>query len=157
MSDHERLHPLLAARPGELDPTEAGLLGEHVARCASCAAEVAGYTRLAAGLRVLRELELVPPEELLDTLLALTPRRRPSRRVIAAAAGSLGAVAATVAVAGVIRSRRRVTRSPVVPVPARPRARGLARLARPPAGRAPVVRPAFGRLAPARPLSARAR
>ncbi|HKE98525.1 MAG TPA: hypothetical protein VKG45_06315 [Actinomycetes bacterium] len=160
MNAHDQVRPLLAARPGELDPVEARMLTEHVSRCAQCAAEAAGYTRLAAGLRALRELELIPPARLLDALLPLAPRRRPSARLVAAAAGSLGAVAATVAVAGVVRARRRAARARVVAVPAPPGGAGvlalIGRRRRRPGGPT-VARPAFIRPALGRAAAARAR
>ena len=112
MTTHEQVRHLLPARPGELDPAEARVLTEHLSRCPACAAEAAGYHRLAAALATMRELELAAPPELLERLLERALRRRTDRRLVAAAAGSAGALVAGVVVAGVLQRRRRHARTP---------------------------------------------
>jgi anti-sigma factor RsiW len=133
---HLAVRPYLAARPGELDPAQARALTEHLSRCPVCAAEAAGFHRIALALAAMRELELEPPAELLEGLVAAVSLRRPAAlaarartlgpllrrsgrtvlvsgrgvqdpRLVAAAAGAGGALVATAVVAGVLRSRRR--------------------------------------------------
>jgi hypothetical protein len=110
VTTHEQVRHLLPAQRGELDPAEARMLTEHLSRCPVCAAEAAGYNRLAGALAAMRELELEPPAEILDALLARALRRRTDRRLVAAAAGSAGALVATAVVAGVLQHRRRRVR-----------------------------------------------
>jgi len=118
--DHLAVRPYLAARSGELEPAQARQLTEHLSRCASCAAEAAGFHRLALALEAMRGLELEPPPGLLDGLVAVAARRRTNPRLVAAAAGAGGALVATAVVAGVLRSRRReATASSSRPVLAR--------------------------------------
>jgi hypothetical protein len=143
---HAAVRPFLSARRNELEPAEARRLTEHLSRCQACAAEAAGYHRLATGLAAMRELEHEAPAGTLERLLeiALRPRlldRRPTRRVAAAAAGSAGALVATAVVAGVVRSRRRTARVAAVPAL---RGRVRRRLA------LPVQVPALGAAARAR-------
>jgi anti-sigma factor RsiW len=148
--DHQAIRPFLAARPGELEPDQARQLTEHLSRCPACAAEAAGFHRLALALRAMRELELEPPPGLLDGLVAAALRPRTNHRLVAAAAGAGGALVATAVVAGVLRSRRRDS-SGRRAVPARSRLRpALARRAVP---ARPRLKPALARLLrrPSRP------
>ena len=134
--DHEAVRPYLAARPGELTPAEARALTEHLSRCRACAAEAAGYHRLAKGLAAMRELEAEAPAGLLNRLVEVAvrprlrervpvrlgelriPEVRPTRRVVAAAAGSAGAIVAGAFVAiGVVRARRRGGARPALRLP----------------------------------------
>jgi hypothetical protein len=113
------VRPLLAARPEELTPLQAQRRAEHVAACPRCAAEAAAYGRLAHALGVLGSLEADPPDGTLERLLLAIARRRVAGpRVAAVAAGSAGAVVATIVVARALRQRRRAAG------PVRPRGRG---------------------------------
>jgi hypothetical protein len=85
---HLAVRPYLAARPGELDPAQARALTEHLSRCPVCAAEAAGFHRIALALAAMRELELEPPAELLEDLVAAVRRPRPA--ALAARALAIG-------------------------------------------------------------------
>jgi predicted anti-sigma-YlaC factor YlaD len=134
---HERVRPLLAARSDELNRLEARLVTEHLAACQACTAEAATYRRLFGGLAAMAHVELDPPPELLDRLIAATSRRRPGVLVVAAAAGSAGALVATVVVARALHQRRRSAvaqlesaNRPRLPAPAAVLAAGGDKLAR---------------------------
>jgi anti-sigma factor RsiW len=86
--DHEAVRPYLAARPGELAPAEARALTEHLSRCRACAAEAAGYHRLAKGLAAMRELEAEAPAGLLGRLVEAAVRPRLRERALSAGRGS---------------------------------------------------------------------
>jgi anti-sigma factor ChrR (cupin superfamily) len=128
MSCHA-VRPLLHARAEELTPAEALMRAEHVAGCARCAAEAAAYSRLGQALAVMAHLEAEPAEGALERILVVIGRRRTrvtDPRVLAAA-GSAGALVATVVVARVLRQRRqsrpaaswsRRLRLPGLPLPA---------------------------------------
>jgi predicted anti-sigma-YlaC factor YlaD len=139
---HERVRPLLAARSDELSGLEAKLVAEHLTGCEACAAEAATYRRLLGGLAAMAQVELEPPADLLDRLVATVSRRRSGALVVAAAAGSAGALVATVVVARVLHQRRRTAdgrpasaERPRLPAPAALLATGGDKLAR--AGRWP--------------------
>jgi anti-sigma factor RsiW len=107
MSCHA-VRPLLPARAEELTPSEALMRAEHVAGCARCATEAAAYSRLGQALAVMANLEAEPAEGTLERILVAIGRRRTrvtDPRVLAAA-GSAGALVATVVVARVLRQRR---------------------------------------------------
>jgi hypothetical protein len=111
MSCHS-IRPLLPARAEELTLFEARTRAEHVAVCARCAAEAAAYTRLGHALSVMANLEVDPVDGTLERVLVAIGRRRigvTDPRVLAAA-GSAGALVATVVVARAVRSRRRSRR-----------------------------------------------
>jgi anti-sigma factor RsiW len=127
MSCHA-VRPLLPARAEELTPSEALMRAEHVAGCARCATEAAAYSRLGQALAVMANLEAEPAEGTLERILVAIGRRRTrvtDPRVLAAA-GSAGALVATVVVARVLRHRRhsqpapwtRRLRLPGLPLPA---------------------------------------
>jgi anti-sigma factor RsiW len=131
MSCHS-VRPLLPARAEELTPLEARMRAEHVAACSRCAAEAAAYSRLGQALTVMAHLEAEPADGTLERILVVIGRRRTrvtDPRVLAAA-GSAGALVATVVVARVLRQRRhaqtaptaapwsRRLRLPGVPIPA---------------------------------------
>jgi anti-sigma factor RsiW len=107
MSCHA-VRPLLPARAEELTPTEALIRAEHVATCARCATEAAAYSRLGQALAVMAHLEAEPAAGTLEQVLVAIGRRRTrvtDPRVLAAA-GSAGALVATVVVARALRQRR---------------------------------------------------
>ena len=85
---HLAVRPYLAARPGELDPAQARALTDHLSRCPLCAAEAARFDRIAVALAAMRELELEPPAELLEDLVAAIGRGRPA--ALAARAMAIG-------------------------------------------------------------------
>jgi anti-sigma factor RsiW len=111
---HDHVRPLLAARPDELEPFQARLVEAHTAGCEACARELAGYDRLAHVLAVLPEVHADPPPGLLEQVLVAVARRRPGARELVAehgpralvAAGSAGALVATVFVARALHRRR---------------------------------------------------
>ena len=107
MSCHA-VRPLLPARAEELTPTEALIRAEHVAGCSRCATEAAAYSRLGQTLAVMAHLEAEPADGALERVLVAIGRRR--TRVtdprVRAAAGSAGALVATVVVARALRQRR---------------------------------------------------
>jgi len=107
MSCHA-VRPLLPARAEELTPTEALIRAEHVAACARCATEAAAYSWLGQALAVMAHLEAEPAAGTLEQVLVAIGRRRTrvtDPRVLAAA-GSAGALVATVVVARALRQRR---------------------------------------------------
>jgi anti-sigma factor RsiW len=113
MSCHA-VRPLLPARAEELTPSEALMRAEHVAGCTRCATEAAAYSRLGQALTVMANLEAEPAEGTLERILVVIGRRRTrvtDPRVLAAA-GSAGALVATVVVARVLRHRRRSQPAP---------------------------------------------
>lgn len=129
MSCHA-VRPLLPARAEELTPTEALIRAEHVAACSRCATEAAAYSRLGQALAVMAHLEAEPAAGTLEQVLVAIGRRRTrvtDPRVLAAA-GSAGALVATVMVARALRQRRhsqpaaaswsRRLRVPGLPLPA---------------------------------------
>jgi hypothetical protein len=127
MSCHA-VRPLLPARAEELTPSEALMRAEHVAGCARCATEAAAYSRLGQALAVMANLEAEPADGTLERILVTIGRRRTrvtDPRVLAAA-GSAGALVATVVVARALRHRRhsqpapwtRRLRLPGLPLPA---------------------------------------
>jgi hypothetical protein len=105
--------PLLPARAEELSPLQAQLRAEHVMACARCAAEAAAYARLGQALAALGGLEADPPDGTLERLLlAIARRRGADPRVAVVAAGSAGALVATIVVARALRQRRRAATPP---------------------------------------------
>jgi anti-sigma factor ChrR (cupin superfamily) len=127
MSCHA-VRPLLPARAEELTPTEALIRAEHVATCSRCATEAAAYSRLGQALAVMANLEAEPAAGTLERILVVIGRRRTrvtDPRVLAAA-GSAGALVATVMVARALRQRRQSRPAPAaVPWPRRLRVPGL--------------------------------
>jgi len=113
MSCHS-VRPLLPARAEELTPLEARMRAEHVAACSRCAAEAAAYSRLGQALAVMAHLEAEPADGTLERVLVAIGRRRTrvtDPRVLAAA-GSAGALVATVVVARALRQRRQSRPAP---------------------------------------------
>jgi hypothetical protein len=113
MSCHA-VRPLLPARAEELTPMEALIRAEHVAGCARCATEAAAYSRLGQALAVMAHLEAEPADGTLERVLVAIGRRRTrvtDPRVLAAA-GSAGALVATVVVARALRQRRQSRPAP---------------------------------------------
>jgi anti-sigma factor ChrR (cupin superfamily) len=127
MSCHA-VRPLLPARAEELTPTEALIRAEHVATCSRCATEAAAYSRLGQALAVMANLEAEPAAGTLERILVVIGRRRTrvtDPRVLAAA-GSAGALVATVMVARALRQRRQSRPAPAAaPWPRRLRVPGL--------------------------------
>jgi hypothetical protein len=127
MSCHA-VRPLLPARAEELTPTEALIRAEHVATCSRCATEAAAYSRLGQALAVMANLEAEPAAGTLEQILVVIGRRRTrvtDPRVLAAA-GSAGALVATVMVARALRQRRQAQPAPAaIPWPRRLRIPGL--------------------------------
>ena len=125
MSCHS-IRPLLPARAEELTVFELRTRADHVAACARCAAEAAAYSRLGQALAVMANLEVDPADGTLERILVAIGRRRTrvtDPRVLAAA-GSAGALVATVVVARAVRRRQtrptpspRRLRIPHLPVP----------------------------------------
>lgn len=131
MSCHD-IRQLLPARLEELTPLEARARSQHVAACSRCAAESASYSRLVQALATMANLEATPPEGTLERILVAIGRRRvhaTDPRVMVAA-GSAGALVATVVVARALRQRRRGPRSvrPVIPTVAATAPAVIARL-----------------------------
>jgi hypothetical protein len=113
MTTCHAIRPLLPARAEELTPFEVRTRAEHVAACARCAAEAAAYSRLGHALALMASLEVDPADGTLERVLVAIGRRRAGvtdPRVLAAA-GSAGALVATVVVARAVRHRRQ-TRHP---------------------------------------------
>jgi anti-sigma factor RsiW len=109
---------LLAARVEELSPLEARIRAEHVAGCPRCAAEAAAYNRMVQALAAMAALEAEPIAGTLERALAAVDRRRAlmtDPRLAMVAAGSAGALVATVMVARALRQRRRPERTGLVP------------------------------------------
>jgi hypothetical protein len=116
MTSCHAIRPLLPARAEELTALEAATRAEHVATCARCATEAAAYSRLGQALAVMANLEVDPAAGTLERVLVAIGRRRvgvTDPRVLAAA-GSAGALVATLVVARAVRHRRQARR------PARP-------------------------------------
>jgi hypothetical protein len=114
MTSCHSIRPLLPARAEELTLLETRIRAEHVAGCARCATESAAYSRLGQALAVMAGLEVDPADGTLERVLVAIGRRRTGvtdPRVLAAA-GSAGALVATVVVARAVRSRRRSRRRP---------------------------------------------
>jgi hypothetical protein len=114
MTNCHSIRPLLPARADELTVFEIRTRAEHVADCARCATEAAGYSRLGQALAAMASLEVDPADGILERILVAIGRRRAGvtdPRVLAAA-GSAGALVATVVVARAVRSRRRSRRRP---------------------------------------------
>ena len=108
MTSCHSIRPLLPARAEELTVFEARTRAEHVAGCARCATEAAAYSRLGQALAVMANLEVDPADGTLERVLVAIGRRRTGvtdPRVLAAA-GSAGALVATVVVARAVRARR---------------------------------------------------
>jgi hypothetical protein len=114
MTNCHSIRPLLPARAEELTLFEARTRAEHVAACARCATESAAYSRLGQALAVMANLEVDPAEGTLERVLVAIGRRRTgvTDPRLLAAAGSAGALVATVVVARAVRHRRQ-TRHPV--------------------------------------------
>jgi anti-sigma factor RsiW len=123
------IRPLLPARAEELSPHEARIRAQHVAACSRCATEAAAYSRLGQALTVMANLEIEPADGTLERILVVIGRRRTrvTDAKVLAAAGSAGALVATVIVARAMRHRRtrparaaarpRRLRLPNLPVP----------------------------------------
>jgi hypothetical protein len=114
MTNCHSIRPLLPARADELTVFEIRTRAEHVADCARCATEAAAYSRLGQALAAMASLEVDPADGILERILVAIGRRRAGvtdPRVLAAA-GSAGALVATVVVARAVRSRRRSRRRP---------------------------------------------
>jgi hypothetical protein len=114
MTNCHSIRPLLPARADELTVFEIRTRAEHVADCARCATEAAAYSRLGQALAAMASLEVNPADGILERILVAIGRRRAGvtdPRVLAAA-GSAGALVATVVVARAVRSRRRSRRRP---------------------------------------------
>jgi hypothetical protein len=108
------IRPLLPARTEELTVFEVRTRADHVAGCTRCATEAAAYSRLGQALAVMANLEADPADGTLERILVAIGRRRTGvtdPRVLAAA-GSAGALVATVVVARAVHSRRRSRRRP---------------------------------------------
>ena len=120
MTNCHNIRPLLPARADELTVFEIRTRAEHVADCVRCATEAAAYSRLGQALAAMASLEVDPADGTLERILVAIGRRRAGvtdPRVLAAA-GSAGALVATVVVARAVRSRRR-SRRPTGPWPRR--------------------------------------
>ena len=100
MSCHS-IRPLLPARAEELTVFELRTRADHVAACARCATEAAAYSRLGHALAVMANLEADPADGTLERILVAIGRRRTGVKDprVLAAAGSAGALVATVVVA----------------------------------------------------------
>ncbi len=104
------VRPLLPARVEELTPLEARVRADHVAGCPRCAAEAAAYSRLVQALAAMAGLEAEPVAGTLERALTVIDRRRAlmtDPRVAMFAAGSAGALVATLVVARALRQRRK--------------------------------------------------
>jgi hypothetical protein len=112
MSCHS-VRPLLPARAEELTVFELRTRADHVAACTRCATEAAAYSRLGHALAVMANLEADPADGTLERILVAIGRRRTGVKDprVLAAAGSAGALVATVVVARAVRHRRQ-TRPP---------------------------------------------
>jgi hypothetical protein len=102
-------------------PRPTGDIGEHLATCADCRAELAAYRRMLVSLAALRDVEEPAPDGYLERTLTLVPEgvrekraldwRGVSDRVVAAArrrpaVASVTGVALGVAAVGLIAWRR---------------------------------------------------
>ena len=114
MTSCHSIRPLLPARAEELTVFEARSRAEHVATCARCATEAAAFSRLGHALAVMANLEVDPADGTLERVLIAIGRRRTgvTNPRLLAAAGSAGALVATVVVARAVHSRRRSRRRP---------------------------------------------
>lgn len=114
MTSCHSIRPLLPARAEELTVFEARSRAEHVATCARCATEAAAFSRLGHALAVMANLEVDPADGTLERVLIAIGRRRTgvTDPRLLAAAGSAGALVATVVVARAVRSRRRSRHRP---------------------------------------------
>ena len=120
MTNCHNIRPLLPARADELTVFEIRTRAEHVADCVRCATEAAASSRLGQALAAMASLEVDPADGTLERILVAIGRRHTGvtdPRVLAAA-GSAGALVATVVVARAVRSRRR-SRRPTGPWPRR--------------------------------------
>ncbi|HET9289698.1 MAG TPA: hypothetical protein VFQ49_01360 [Actinomycetes bacterium] len=108
MTSCHGIRPLLPARAEELTVFEARSRAEHVATCARCATEAAAFSRLGHALAVMANLEVDPADGTLERVLIAIGRRRTgvTDPRLLAAAGSAGALVATVVVARAVRHRR---------------------------------------------------
>ena len=108
MTSCHSIRPLLPARAEELTVFEARSRAEHVATCARCATEAAAFSRLGHALAVMANLEVDPADGTLERVLIAIGRRRTgvTDPRLLAAAGSAGALVATVVVARAVRHRR---------------------------------------------------
>ena len=114
MTNCHNIRPLLPARADELTVFEIRTRAEHVADCVRCATEAAAYSRLGQALAAMASLEVDPADGTLERILVAIGRRHTGvtdPRVLAAA-GSAGALVATVVVARAVHSRRRSRRRP---------------------------------------------
>jgi hypothetical protein len=118
MTSCHSIRPLLPARADELTLFEARTRAEHVAACSRCATEAAAYSRLGHALSVMANLEVDPAGGTLERVLVAIGRRRTgvADPRLLAAAGSAGALVATVVVARAVRHRRQ-SRPPARPAP----------------------------------------
>ena len=108
MTSCHTIRPMLPARAEELTVFEVRTRAEHVAACSRCATESAAYSRLGQALSTMANLEVDPADGTLERVLVAIGRRRTGvtdPRVLAAA-GSAGALVATVVVARAVRHRR---------------------------------------------------
>ena len=114
MTSCHSIRPLLAARADELTPFEARTRAEHVAACSRCATEAAAYSRLGQALSVMAQFEVDPAGDTLERALVAIGRRRTgvTDPRLLAAAGSAGALVATVVVARAVHHRRQTRRHP---------------------------------------------
>jgi hypothetical protein len=121
MTSCHSIRPLLPARVEELTVFEARARAEHVAACARCATESAAYSRLGQALAAMANLEVEPADGTLERALVAIGRRRTgvTDPRLLAAAGSAGALVATVVLARAVRQRRQ-TRHPVRRIAALP-------------------------------------
>lgn len=115
MTSCHSIRPLLPARAEELTVFEARSRAEHVATCARCATEAAAFSRLGHALAVMANLEVDPADGTLERVLIAIGRRRTgvTDPRLLAAAGSAGALVATVVVARAVHHRRQTRRHPV--------------------------------------------
>jgi hypothetical protein len=124
MTGCHETRPLLPARVEELTPLQAQVRADHVMACARCAAEAAAYSRLGQALAMLGRFEADPPDGTLERLLIAIGRRRVAdSRVAVVAAGSAGALVATIVVAHALRQRRRAASTSSPAAGPRPRTR----------------------------------
>jgi hypothetical protein len=114
MTSCHSIRPLLPARADELTVFEARSRAEHVAACARCATEAAAYSRLGYALSVMASVEVEPAAGTLERAVVAIGRRRTgvTDPRLLAAAGSAGALVATVVVARAVRHRRQAQPPP---------------------------------------------
>ena len=118
MTGCHSIRPLLPARAEELTMFETRSRAEHVATCSRCATEAAAYSRLGQALAVMASIEVDPAAGTLERALVAIGRRRTgvTDPRLLAAAGSAGALVATVVVARAVRHRRQ-SQPPARPTP----------------------------------------